>query len=382
MAIINKPDMTNLWASGGAIIAPSGSKVQTGWTAEIPPHQWENWVQNRQDLALGYLFQRGLAEWDENTEYFANQSVVLHEGTIYIANTNSVGEEPSSVSSDWRTLFSDIPVASESQKGVVEIATTAEAIALTDDQRALTPKKLDEALMGGNGRALTPAQFNNSTKIATTEFVKRQGMQSSAFIALNSATTLDATHAGASIFLGGTTSYTITLPLAEMLPPGTRIEFFFSSTSGTQTIQRQGSNIIYLGGGGTTHTSVSGSTGDSITFVTNGANWYGVSGTIQMGHAASFGKFLNSNGYQKLPGGLIIQWFTTTVVSSSSGAVGFTFPIAFPNTAYQLSITPGTTNQPLHANVESFDRFGGSFSVWNPSARVAGQAARIIALGI
>lgn len=150
MAIINKPDMTNLWASGGAIIAPSASKVQTGWTAEIPPHQWENWVQNRQDLALGYLFQRGLAEWDANTEYYANQSVVLHEGTIYIANTNNVGEEPSDVSSDWRTLFSDIPVASESQKGVVEIATTAEAQAMTNDEHALTPKKLADAFGGGN----------------------------------------------------------------------------------------------------------------------------------------------------------------------------------------------------------------------------------------
>lgn len=92
-------------------------------------------------------------------------------------------------------------------------------------------------------------------------------------------------------------------------------------------------------------------------------------------------QLLSSNGYQKLPGGLIIQWLTTGV-SSSSGAANFTFPIAFPNTAYQLSITPGTTNQPLHANVETFDRFGGSFSIWNPSTRIASQASRIIAIGI
>lgn len=40
--------------------------------------------------------------------------------------------------------------ASETSKGVLEIATAAEAQALTDDERALTPKKLADAFKGGN----------------------------------------------------------------------------------------------------------------------------------------------------------------------------------------------------------------------------------------
>ena len=38
---------------------------------------------------------------------------------------------------------------------------------------------------------------------------------------------------------------------------------------------------------------------------------------------------LATNGYQKLPGGLIIQWGSVTVPVDSSAT--FTFPIAFPN---------------------------------------------------
>lgn len=42
------------------------------------------------------------------------------------------------------------PDASETVKGIIEIATAAEAQALTDDVRALTAKKLDDAFKGGN----------------------------------------------------------------------------------------------------------------------------------------------------------------------------------------------------------------------------------------
>lgn len=264
----------------------------------------------------------------------------------------------------------------------LKIASTEQAKALTDDGTIITPKKLDEALMGGNAKALTPVRFDNSAKIATTEFVKRQGMQSSAFIALNSATTLDATHAGASIFVGGTTSYTVTLPLAETLPPGARIEFFFSSTAGTQTIQRQGSDIIYLGGAGT-HTSVSGAIGDSITFVTNGDNWYGVSGTLQMGKASTFGAFLNTNGYQKLPGGLIIQWgITAQFGSATSGISTSTLPITFPNAALQAVVSDSSNaNSKIALGVDALGVSSISISYFRLQGSSTSHTARWFAVG-
>jgi len=52
MAIV-KPDLTQQWASDGDKIAPSGAKIQAGWGPEIPPYQWENFIQNRQDESAG-----------------------------------------------------------------------------------------------------------------------------------------------------------------------------------------------------------------------------------------------------------------------------------------------------------------------------------------
>lgn len=42
---------------------------------------------------------------------------------------------------------------------------------------------------------------------------------------------------------------------------------------------------------------------------------------------------LGSNGYQKLPGGLIVQWGNG---NSSAGSLSVTYPIAFPNAIFQV----------------------------------------------
>ena len=54
---------------------------------------------------------------------------------------------------------------------------------------------------------------------------------------------------------------------------------------------------------------------------------------------SSFGKSLAANGYQKLPGGLILQWGSVTG-SFSQGLLGpYGFPIAFPNACFNLQLT-------------------------------------------
>lgn len=49
---------------------------------------------------------------------------------------------------------------------------------------------------------------------------------------------------------------------------------------------------------------------------------------------------LTTNGYQKLPGGLIIQW-GSVAVPASTYTYTVTFPIAFPNAALSLATTQG-----------------------------------------
>lgn len=98
-AEVSKPDFSFQWASGGGIVAPSDVKVQTGWTAEVPPFQWENWSQNRQDNAILHLFQKGISEWDSASNYYFTASGVRSyvqgsDGTIYVAVQDNTGQNP------------------------------------------------------------------------------------------------------------------------------------------------------------------------------------------------------------------------------------------------------------------------------------------------
>lgn len=84
MVAIAKPDYTYIWASGGNKVTPPNVKIQTGWIAEPPPYQYENWSQNRQDQAIAHIFQRGVAQWDSLTNYEAGVCYVTgSDGLIY-----------------------------------------------------------------------------------------------------------------------------------------------------------------------------------------------------------------------------------------------------------------------------------------------------------
>lgn len=129
MVDIVKPDMKDIWASGGAKIKPSASKIQEGWTPEIPPHQWENWSQNRQDEAIAYLLQKGIPEWDNTTEYQGNRSFVQYNGIIYKAKITNVNKQPDTNTTEWSNIIADA-ISSLPRVG---IATFAEVVAISED---------------------------------------------------------------------------------------------------------------------------------------------------------------------------------------------------------------------------------------------------------
>ena len=49
------------------------------------------------------------------------------------------------------------------------------------------------------------------------------------------------------------------------------------------------------------------------------------------GLGSLFGRSLTTNGYQKLPGGLILQWGSITTSGTGGGAIPLTFPVTFPS---------------------------------------------------
>jgi hypothetical protein len=199
---------------------------------------------------------------------------------------------------------------------------------------------LTDVLSAGStyATATTPLQFDNSTNLATTAALVRQGIQASSYTGLAGTTTLTVAQAGGTINLGGTGNYTVTLPLTSTLVIGTRYEFECNiGSSGIGTIARQGStDTIYAGGGGSGLTSLAMGPGDTLTLEYVGGNtWLALGGSVQLGYSNAFASSFASAGYQKLPSGLILQWGTS---STASGSAAVAFPIAFTSLLFALSV--------------------------------------------
>lgn len=129
----NKPDFSAIWADGGAIIVPSKAKIQSGWAPEIPPHQWENFIQNRQDQHGAYYMQQGIPEWSDDIEYQAGTSFIQYNGSIYKALTTQAGIEPSD-STNWLLVLS---AGSSTSDNVISFNKTSRTLTIGDSGRYL-----------------------------------------------------------------------------------------------------------------------------------------------------------------------------------------------------------------------------------------------------
>lgn len=186
-AEVNKPSYQYVWASGGAIVAPSDVKVQTGWTAEVPPFQWENYLQNRQDNAILHLFQKGISEWDAVSNYYFTTSGVRSyvqgsDGIIYVAVQDSVGQNPTTDVSDtyWKVAFADNSTALTTTTGdarYTQRANNLSDVANTTTARTnLGAAPTASPTFTGVPVAPTAAVGTNTTQLATTAFAVNQDL--------------------------------------------------------------------------------------------------------------------------------------------------------------------------------------------------------------
>lgn len=82
--IIKPSGVNQLWAAGGTKVDPGLSKINIGWVVELPPYQYQNWLDNRQDTFIAHINQHGIPEWDTETEYQGNLSYTQgSDGIIY-----------------------------------------------------------------------------------------------------------------------------------------------------------------------------------------------------------------------------------------------------------------------------------------------------------
>jgi hypothetical protein len=183
-----------------------------------------------------------------------------------------------------------------------------------------------------------PAQFDITTKIADTAWVKALGINFASWAQLGATATLTAAQAaGQAIQLSGA-NMILTLPLAASVPSGTAI-YFFSTATGNG-VARQGSDNVYVSGSNVT-TTIPLQSGDSMMVVSSGSNWYVCGGSVQWKYAPGQAALLSGIGYQKFPSGLILQW--GTFVASASADTPITWPLAFPNAAFMIVATPNNS---------------------------------------
>lgn len=82
--IIKPSGLNRLWAAGGTKVDPGVQKSNIGWVVELPPYQYQNWLDHRQDAFIAHANQHGIPEWDAETEYQGNLSYTQgSDGIIY-----------------------------------------------------------------------------------------------------------------------------------------------------------------------------------------------------------------------------------------------------------------------------------------------------------
>src|SRR5690554_470352 len=164
MPQISKPNSLNkIWAAGGDRATPLDGKISSGWQIEIPPRQWFNWLDNRQDQAIAHFNQHGIPVWDDQTEYQAGKSYVQDPGNglIYRCVVTNTGNQPALTPSYWTVAFADAATAfSESQADAKYIAKSSNLADLPNKNaarnnlsvysRAEADSQLISAFTGGN----------------------------------------------------------------------------------------------------------------------------------------------------------------------------------------------------------------------------------------
>jgi hypothetical protein len=249
--------------------------------------------------------------------------------------------------------------------------------------KTLTSPTLTAPVVSGN-MSLGGTLINNlGDAVAATDALNlaqaqamRMQFKTTTLIDVN--TTLTAADAGKLLGIG-TNGVVITLPALSAVPQGA-VFSFWGGDVGSGTVQRAGSDVIYPHEP-TALTSVVIGNGDSLTLVAGPSGWYAIGGSCQLQYSSKFAASLAANGYQKLPGGLLMQWGTTSAVTAGSSLV-VSFPLAFPNAALSIvgnaiAVADSGSTVSLGFKILSTSQF----QVYDYGTLSAASGIRYIALG-
>lgn len=200
------------------------------------------------------------------------------------------------------------------------------AAALEDPQREIV------AVIEAAGLVPSAADLSQLGQ-AIVNYIKFEGITASQYLQYNASAAIPAAAAGAVVeFTGATASQTLTLPPKGDVRNADRIEVF---NYGTVPVSVAGNGAEGIVARDINFSPIVLQPGDSIVLSAGiGAYWFVVGGSALNGIADSFKFSLASNGYQRLPSGLIVQW--GSVQGNASAPVVVTLPIAWPTGYFSI----------------------------------------------
>lgn len=174
-----------------------------------------------------------------------------------------------------------------------------------------------------NPTANTPALFDNTLKVATTEFVKKNSGNHAAIGGLSANTTLTGANTfGMSYMLNSATPFTVTLPLASTSPNGGVVTFTNVLTAPV-TIALQGTDYITGIDGVGAGVSIVLRQRDTITLSCAGSNvWYAEDGSVRDAQSTAIRSLMgNYSGIKILAGETALTVSDTGLLCLGAGSL-------------------------------------------------------------
>lgn len=302
MTEISKPTGLNIqWASAGDILDPGDTKYATGWEVEIPPRQWENYIQNKQDNFIAHANQHGVVVWDNETEYQTGKSYVqgATNGIVYRCvlthgGTPATAEDPEADVGNtyWEVAFAE----------------AGDAYTKTESDGLYLAKAQNLADITNTTTARTNLSVYSKTEVDTRNL-------NSTRIDVASAATVDLTTAAPNtrhINITGTTTINGFAAVAGATY-FVRFNAALTLTNSASLVTQSGANILTAAG----DTCVIRATANNVVEV-----MVYVDATVQS---------LTTNGYRKFKDGLIIQWGGFSLVAAAGSTQAVVYPVAINN---------------------------------------------------
>ena len=190
------------WAATGDVQTPEdrGLDRSIGWPADFsqpggrtPTREVFNQLFRELTALAVEINQNGILSWDTRVSYTHPAYVVGSDNRLYVSVRDSSGVDPTTdtAEDDWKPLVAtndgtiddpgDLPNASTTERGVVELATNNETVTGTDETKAVTPKGLASRTATGDRAGLielaTEAEADDGTdasRAMTPSLVKRR----------------------------------------------------------------------------------------------------------------------------------------------------------------------------------------------------------------